>query len=120
MKALIRRLAMLLAAPAALALSGCEDTWSKPGATAPEFAAAKAACTTQATERFPPQPRRVALPPAPSSTTSCYGSGATMSCYSSLSQGAPTVVTVDRNEPERSDAIRACLMESGWQPGARK
>jgi hypothetical protein len=120
MKAQSWRFAILFAAPAVLALAGCEETWTKPGATPPEFDAAKAACTSRATEKFPPLPQRVALPAETPSTTSCYGSGSMVSCYSTIGQAAPTFVTIDRNDPERSDAIRACLVENGWQPGARK
>ena len=114
------RFANLLAASALLALAGCEDTWTKPGATPQDLEATKATCTSQAIAKFPPLPRRVALPTEAPSTTSCYGTGSMVSCYSTIGQAAPTFVTIDRNDPERSDAIRACLLENGWQPGARK
>ena len=120
MKARTWQLTMLLAASAVVALVGCQETWTKPGSTAAELETAKAACTTRATEKFPPLPQRVALPAEAPSTTSCYGSGGMVSCYSTLGQAAPTFVTIDRNEPERSDAVRACLVENGWQPGAGK
>ena len=112
--------AILLAASAVLALAGCEDTWTKPGGTSQDLEATKASCTSQAVAKFPPLPQRVALPAEAPGTTSCYGTGSMVSCYSTVGQAAPTFVTIDRNDPERSDAMRACLLENGWQPGARK
>lgn len=120
MKTQRRHFAILLAASAILALAGCEDTWTKPGGTPQDLEATKAACTSQAVAKFPPLPQRVALPAEAPSTTSCYGTGSMVSCYSTIGQAAPTFVTIDRNDPERSDAIRACLVANGWQPGARK
>src|SRR4051812_27839910 len=105
MKAPIWRLATLLVAPAVLALVGCQETWTKPGSTAQDYETAKAACTSRATAKFPPLPQRVALPAEAPSTTSCYGSGGMVSCYSTVGQSAPTFVTIDRNEPERSQDI---------------
>jgi hypothetical protein len=119
MKSTSWRPALLLAAPAMLALVACAETWTKTGSAASDLETAKATCTARATEKFPPLPQRAALPDAPS-TASCYASGTMVNCYSSLAQSAPTFVTIDRNDPERTQAMRACMVESGWQQSGGK
>jgi len=108
-------LALVLAST--LTLSGCADTWEKPGATQQEFEATKAACMSRAAARFPPMNRQVQIGNGYMTpvTTNCTGFGYSVNCLSTGGQYVPpSVITVDDNANARRQDTRSCFFENGW------
>lgn len=103
---------------AVMAMTSCTQYWAKPGGTAAEFEATKAACQAQSYVEFPPMPDQVMLLggyTTPLQTT-CTGSGYAVNCFTTGGQYIPpTYITVDRNEAARVSGFKSCLYAAGWQ-----
>lgn len=117
--AISRQLARSIILGALLSLAACTEYWAKPGGTAAEFDATKAACQAQAYSQFPPIPQQTMLTSGyttPMQTT-CTGGGYTVNCFTTGGQYVPPAyMTTDLNQSGRSSAVRACLFAAGWQP----
>ncbi len=89
-----------------LLLASCAADWSKPGASGQDYAAAKAACTSQAQAKFPPKVTQLSViaSPLPQPWTPEVGS--------------PPVPNIDQNAYEREQSIRLCLLANGWRPAS--
>jgi hypothetical protein len=100
-----------------LTLSGCADTWEKPGATQQEFNATKAECLSRSAARFPPMNRQVQIGSGYTTpvTTNCNGFGYSVNCISSGGQYVPpSFMNVDDNANARMQDTRSCFFENGW------
>lgn len=112
-----RLIILALAMFSTLTLSGCADTWVKPGATEEEFEATKAECMSGAAARFPPMNRAVQIGNGYTTpvTTNCNGFGYSVNCISTGGQYTPpAIINVDDNQNARREDIRACFFRNGW------
>ena len=101
-------------------IGGCTQYWAKPGGTAAEFDATKAACNSRSYSQFPPAITQVMLTAGYTTPmqTICNPSGyGSVSCYTTGGNYMPPVyMPVDQNQGARNDAARSCLYSAGWVP----
>jgi hypothetical protein len=113
-----RLIASVAVLAAMLLITGCADTWVKPGSTEQEFEATKAECLSRAAARFPPMYQQVQIAngyTTPVNTT-CNGFGGySVNCSSTGGQYVPpAVLNLDANVGARREDTRSCFFENGW------
>jgi len=103
-----------------LVLVACShtQTWTKSGAAPVDFYTTKAACTNEATERWPPVTHIAQV--APGVTTiqqNCSTSGGGYHCtYAGSTYIQPVYKTIDDNQAARDADVNDCLKRDGWKP----
>ena len=102
-----------------LALAGCADYWTKPGATKAELEAATARCDSRSFSQFPQILQTIMSSPgylAPMRTECRMWPNGQQRCVTVGGEFVPPVfTTVDVNERARYAGFRTCMISGGWQ-----
>ncbi len=113
-------LRMIAVAGCALALSGCIERMTKPGASAQDFDVAMEQCKAEAYMQMPVQretyiSRQAYYSDGPETCVS-GGPNGTKICRRDKVWNPPTTSSRDINSEARETLVRSCLYSDGWRP----
>jgi hypothetical protein len=111
--------ALFLLTLAAIALGGCAQRWTKPGATEADFKIAQLRCESHGYQRLPAELfwTQVSAGYYAPGYRNCRKSHGSRRCESRPGHYVPARYGhVDRNEAARDRFVALCLADNGWRP----